>query len=108
MKIQVISKKFNIFLDILMCSFIWTGQKQDIYSQKKLRKILGIQPKYESYYVSHNLKNPRKFKPNQEGLYERPENDFENSEYLSNLPGENGKAVWGGVYAKVRFQFGFL
>ena len=44
-----------------------------------------------------------KFKPNQEGLYERPENDFENSEYLSNLPGENGQGVFGGVYAKVRF-----
>ena len=55
-------------------------------------------------FVSHqSLKNPMKFKPNQEGLYERPENDFENSEYLSNLPGENGQGVFGGVYAKVRF-----
>ena len=57
-------------------------------------------------FVSHqSLKNPMKFKPNQEGLYERPENDFENSEYLSNLPGENGQGVFGGVYAKVRFEF---
>ena len=56
-----------------------------------------------SYSSKHE--NPMKFKPNQEGLYERPENDFENSEYLSNLPGENGQGVFGGVYAKVRFPF---
>ena len=45
-----------------------------------------------------------KFKPNQEGLYERPENDFENSEYLSNLPGENGQGVFEGVNAEVGFS----
>ena len=57
--------------------------------------------------MSHKLwvtkKIQKKFKPNQEGLYERPENDFENSEYLSNLPGENGQGVFDGVDAKVGF-----
>ena len=45
--------------------------------------------------------NHLKFKPNQEGLYESRDNDFENSEYLSNLPGENGEGVFDGVDVEV-------
>jgi len=44
MKIQENSKKFNIFLQILMCFFIEIWPKNDILTQKKLRKIPGIQP----------------------------------------------------------------
>ena len=44
MKIQENSKKFNIFLQILMCFFIEIWPKNDILTQKKLQKIPGIQP----------------------------------------------------------------
>ena len=48
MKIQENSKKFNIFLQILMCFFIEIWPKNDILTQKKLRKIPGIQPTYDA------------------------------------------------------------
>ena len=38
-------------------------------------------------------------------LYEFRDNDFENSEYLSNLPGENGEGVFDGVDAEVEIVF---
>ena len=41
-----IRKKFNIFGYTKMCSFTWISQKRCIWQQKKLRKILRIQPKY--------------------------------------------------------------
>ena len=53
MKIQENSKKFNIFLQILMCFFIEIWPKNDILTQKKLRKIPGIQPTYARLMFSH-------------------------------------------------------
>ena len=41
-----IRKNFNIFWHNKMCSFKWKSQKNYILTQKKLRKIPGIQPNY--------------------------------------------------------------
>ena len=49
MNIQEYSKKFMIFLKLLMSSITLWSQNNDTLSHKKLEKNPGIQARYESY-----------------------------------------------------------
>ena len=48
--IQKYSEKFITFSNVLRSSFILWGQNNDIYVSKKVEKIYGIQPRYDSMW----------------------------------------------------------
>ena len=62
-----------------MCAYMWPSQKLNIYAQKKLRKILGIQPIYNYILDIQTAQDDSKFVFQELGFETRLPKDHESS-----------------------------